>query len=88
MRIDESYTTQTCAKCGEIVKLKLSERDTTCDCGHQMDRDLNSALNIMVKFLISDDLSHQPSLKEESFLHQWKGFFTTHSPKLCSPAKV
>ncbi|TXT63630.1 MAG: hypothetical protein BAJALOKI1v1_690001 [Promethearchaeota archaeon] len=23
----------------------------------------------MVKFLTSDDLSHQPSLKEESFLH-------------------
>ncbi len=48
----------------------------------------NSAINIMVKFLISDDLSHQPSLKEESFLHQWKGFSTTHSPKIRTPAKA
>ena len=88
IRIDESYTTQTCAKCGRRVKRKLSERDITCDCGHQMDRDLNSAVNIMVKFLKSDELSHQPSLKEESFLHKWNGFSTTHSPKISSPAKA
>ncbi|TFF98945.1 MAG: transposase [Promethearchaeota archaeon] len=88
IRIDESYTTQTCAKCGVRVKRELSERDITCDCGHQMDRDLNSAVNIMIKFLMSDNLSHQPSLKEESFLRKWNGFSTTHSPKICSPAKA
>ena len=88
IRIDESYTTQTCAKCGKRVNRELSERDITCDCGHQMDRDLNSAVNIMVKFLKSDELSHKPSLKEESFLNQWNGFSTTHSPKICQPAKA
>mgnify|MGYP006278709835 CR=1 FL=1 len=88
IRIDESYTTQTCAKCGRTVKRELSERDIICDCGHRMDRDLNSAINIMVKFLTSDELSHQPSLKEESFLHKWKGFATIHSPKICPPANA
>ena len=88
IRIDESYTTQTCAKCGKRIKRKLSERIINCDCGHQMDRDLNSSINIMVKFLQSDDLSHQPSLKEESFLHKWNGFSTTHSPKICPPANA
>ncbi|MBD3196838.1 MAG: IS200/IS605 family element transposase accessory protein TnpB [Candidatus Lokiarchaeota archaeon] len=88
IRIDESYTTQTCAKCGTRVKRELSERDSTCDCGYRMDRDLNSAINIMVKVLNSDDLSHQPSLKEESFLCKWKGFSTIHSPKICPPANA
>ena len=82
MRIDESYTTQTCAKCGRRVKRTLSERNITCNCGHRMDRDLNSAVNIMVKYLTSDDLLHQPSLKEESFLRMWNGFATIHSPKI------
>ncbi|TXT62908.1 MAG: hypothetical protein BAJALOKI1v1_830019 [Promethearchaeota archaeon] len=53
-----------------------------------MDRDLNSAVNIMVKFLTSDDLSHHPSLKEESFLRTWKGFTATNSPKICPPANA
>jgi len=88
IRIDESYTTQTCAKCGTRVKRELSERDISCDCGHRMDRDLNSAINILVKFLTSDELSHQPSLKEESFLNRWKGFATIHSPKICPPANA
>ena len=88
IRIDESYTTQTCAKCGKKGVRELSERDINCDCGHKMDRDLNSSINIMVKFLKSEDLSHQPSLKEESFLHRWNGFSTTHSPKICPPAKA
>ena len=88
IRIDESYTTQTCAKCGKRVKRPLSERDIICDCGHRMDRDLNSAINIMVKFLQSADLSHQPSLKEESFLRKWNGFSATYSPKICPPANA
>ncbi|MBD3194689.1 MAG: transposase [Candidatus Lokiarchaeota archaeon] len=70
------------------MRRELSERDITCDCGHRMDRDLNSAINIMVKFLNSDELSHQPSLKEESFLCKGKGFSTIHSPKICPPANA
>ncbi len=86
IRIDESYTTQVCAKCGKKQKRSLSERIIICDCGNTIDRDINSAIYIVVKFLIS--LSHKPSLNEESFLHQWKGFTTINSPKICLTAKV
>ncbi len=47
-----------------------------------MDRDLNSAVNIMKKYLYlrhSENLLHQPSVNEESFLKQWNGFTTIHS---------
>ncbi|MBD3255863.1 MAG: IS200/IS605 family element transposase accessory protein TnpB [Candidatus Lokiarchaeota archaeon] len=96
IRIDESYTSQKCAKCGKKKKRSLSERVIICDCGHRLDRDLNSAVNIMAKFVLKkqkkefedDGLSHQSSLNEESFLQKWKGFATTHSPKICSPANA
>ena len=78
IRIDEAYTTQVCAKCGEKVKRGLENRTIECDCGHELDRDLNSAINIMVKFLTT--LSHKPAVNAESFLHQWNGFTTIHSP--------
>jgi len=86
IRIDESYTTQVCAKCGLKIKRSLSDRAIQCDCGNEIDRDINSAINIMVKFLIS--LSRESSLNEESFLCKWKGFTTIHSPKICLTANA
>ena len=72
IRIDESYTSQQCCACQKRVKRALSERYIQCDCGHQMDRDLNSAVNIMERFLKKKSqfefLSQQPSVTEESFL--------------------
>lgn len=77
IRIDESNTTKVCAKCGKKERRMLSERTIQCDCGNNIDRDLNSAINIMVKFLKT--LSHEPSVNEESFLSNWNGFTTIHS---------
>jgi len=74
IRTDESFTSQDCCMCGKRVKRKLYERIINCDCGNHMDRDLNSAVNIMLNFLHNrygfDFLSHQPSLNEESFLNR------------------
>jgi len=71
IRIDESYTSQQCCACQKLVKRALSERFIECDCGHRMDRDLNSAVNIMERFLSQkphfEFLSQQPSVTEESF---------------------
>ena len=71
IRIDESYTSQQCCACQKRVKRALSERHIQCDCGHQMDRDLNSAVNIMERFLKQKSqfefLLQQPSMTEESF---------------------
>lgn len=83
IRVDEAYTTQVCAKCGKKIKRSLSERTIECDCGHNMDRDLNSSINILVKFLLLRDpsvLLHAPAVNAESFLREWKGFATIHSP--------
>ncbi len=78
IRIDESKTTKACCKCGKIEQRPIFERHINCDCGNHIDRDLNSAINIMVRFLVSkckyDFLSHKPSVDEESFLMQWNGF--------------
>ncbi|MHA1672732.1 MAG: zinc ribbon domain-containing protein [Promethearchaeota archaeon] len=81
-KIDESYTTQTCCKCGLRKKRSLSERVIFCSCGNKIDRDLNSAVNIMKKYLYikqSEALLHQPSVYEESFLRKWNGFTMINS---------
>ncbi|MBY9007726.1 MAG: transposase, partial [Candidatus Lokiarchaeota archaeon] len=44
-------TTQVCCKCGKAKKRPIFERIINCDCGSHIDRDLNSAINIMVYFL-------------------------------------
>jgi len=41
-------STKTCHKCGWVNKdLKLSDRKWTCVNGHQLDRDINAAKNIL-----------------------------------------
>ena len=59
-RIDEAYSTQTCCICGKIQKRPLSERQIQCDCGTQLGRDQNAAVNIMIRFL-----SQQPPVNGE-----------------------
>ncbi|MBY9007887.1 MAG: transposase [Candidatus Lokiarchaeota archaeon] len=71
-------TTQVCWKCGKSKKRPIFERIINCDCGSHIDRDLNSAINIMVYFLDVKDtfdfLSHQSSVNEESFQKYWDDF--------------
>ena len=79
IQINEAYTTQICAKCGHQRKRPLSERTIACNnCGQHLDRDLNSALNILAGFYLQKDrladLLQKPSVNEESFFRQWKGF--------------
>lgn len=40
-------TTQMCSKCGRIHKMNLNNREYICECGNTIDRDLNSAINIL-----------------------------------------
>lgn len=45
--ISERNTTKQCSNCGNLKKMKLTERTYLCDkCGFQIDRDQNSAINI------------------------------------------
>jgi putative transposase len=41
------YTSQVCSQCGTIKKKDLSERWHSCECGAEMDRDTNAAINIL-----------------------------------------
>lgn len=39
-------STKLCSQCGQLHEMKLSDRWFSCDCGNEMDRDENAALNI------------------------------------------
>ena len=45
--VNPAYTSQECSDCGAIVKKALSTRTHTCQCGCEMDRDHNAAINIL-----------------------------------------
>ncbi len=47
VRVDPKGTSQECSSCGVTVKKNLSVRMHKCDCGLEMDRDVNAAINIL-----------------------------------------
>ena len=48
IKVDRFFpSSKKCCKCGRIKKeLRLSERVYHCECGNEMDRDCNAAINI------------------------------------------
>jgi putative transposase len=49
--ISEANTSRMCCACGKQHEMPLSRRTMECDCGNSIDRDRNSAVNIMIRFL-------------------------------------
>ncbi len=47
IKVDPKFTSQVCSGCGQVRKKDLSERWHTCDCGTELDRDVNAAINIL-----------------------------------------
>ena len=45
------YTSQECSNCGTTVKKSLSTRTHKCQCGCELDRDFNAAINILKRGL-------------------------------------
>jgi len=45
--VNPSYTSQACSGCGMVKKKELSERWHSCECGCELDRDHNAAINIL-----------------------------------------
>jgi len=51
VEINEKGTSKTCCVCGREHDMPLYERRYVCDCGNNIDRDENSAVNIMLRYL-------------------------------------
>jgi len=47
IKVDPQFTPQVCSQCGQVKKKDLSERWHSCDCGAELDRDVNAAINIL-----------------------------------------
>lgn len=45
--VNPRYTSQTCDGCGTVAKKTLAERWHSCECGCELDRDHNAAINIL-----------------------------------------
>ena len=47
IKIDPAYTSQTCSKCGTILKSNRNNEFYHCSCGLLIDADTNAAINIL-----------------------------------------
>jgi len=47
IEVNPINTSKTCSNCGAIQDIPLSQRAYSCDCGLEIDRDVNSAKNIL-----------------------------------------
>ena len=45
--VNPRYTSQVCSQCGSVRKKTLDERWHSCECGCELDRDTNAAINIL-----------------------------------------
>lgn len=52
--VDESYTSKTCYECGYNHKIDKKQRICKCEnCGNLVDRDINGAINILQKSIVT-----------------------------------
>jgi|SRR3972149_9250158 len=56
IEINERGTSRGCYVCGKTHDMPLSKRIMHCDCGNIIDRDRNSAINIIIRFLSQNGL--------------------------------
>ena len=59
--VDEAYTSKTCGACGQLHHTLGGNKQFHCpSCGMKMDRDLNGARNILIRFLATHERSLRP----------------------------
>ena len=52
IKVNEAWTSKTCCKCGSINHdLELKDRQYICECGNDLNRDINGAINIYKQFM-------------------------------------
>ena len=84
VKVEPRGTTQICSVCGAEVPKKLWNRTHKCSCGLEIDRDYNSAMNILKRALLSERQESTPvenrpillteqvsSMKQEAPCESW-----------------
>lgn len=52
VKVNEAWTSKTCCKCGSVNHdLSLNDRQYVCDCGNNINRDINGAVNIYKNYM-------------------------------------
>jgi putative transposase len=49
LKVDPKFTSQVCSHCGTVRQKDLSDRWHSCECGAELDRDVNAAINILAR---------------------------------------
>lgn len=49
VKVSPHFTSQVCSQCGQVRKKDLTERWHSCECGAELDRDVNAAINILAR---------------------------------------
>ena len=47
LKVDPRFTSQVCSQCGRVKKKDVSQRWHECECGADLDRDVNAAQNVL-----------------------------------------
>ena len=84
-KINPKNTTKQCSNCGNIQKMPLWIRTYKCSsCGFEIDRDLNSAINIRNKFIGSEraNVENNSSVQTEQELSMKQEAITSAGAKL------
>lgn len=86
VKVDPSYTSQKCSKCGHTKKKNRNGSNFKClSCGFQINADLNASRNIKQNWL-EEQVSQQAGLSSISLLFQPKEILVRNKPqnKFCS----
>ena len=74
-------TTKMCYRCGEVKKIKLSERRFSCNCGLDEDRDVKAAKTILFIAAGRSDIKPVEKLTAGKMLNYFNNFLSYSSVK-------
>ena len=82
-KVDRFFpSSKLCSKCGAVKSdLKLSDRQYICDCGLNLDRDINAAINMKKNYILNNksaeyvDYKRGEIVRPTNLIYQFAGYF-------------